>query len=59
MEKQRDFSLVLGEPLCQLWQRERLAGGTLQLLQWRVLVLALLTVVPLEELIERLFQTVF
>ena len=42
-----DFSLVLGGPLYQLWRRTRLAGDTLQLLNRRIVVLALLAWVPL------------
>jgi hypothetical protein len=42
-----DFSLVLGGPLYQLWQRTRLAGNALQLLHRRVIALVLLTWAPL------------
>jgi hypothetical protein len=42
-----DFSLVLGGPLFQLWRRTRLAGGHLELLRRRVIVMVLLTWMPL------------
>jgi hypothetical protein len=42
-----DFSLVLGGPLYQLLLRTRLAGGTLQLLHRRVIVLTLVAWAPL------------
>ena len=42
-----DFSLVLGGPLYQLWQRTRLAGDALQLLHRRIVVLTLLAWAPL------------
>jgi hypothetical protein len=43
----RDFSLVLGGPLFQLWRRARLSGDALQLLRVRVLVISLLCWLPL------------
>ena len=42
-----DFSLVLGGPLFQLWQRTRLAGDALQMQHRRMLVVTLLSWVPL------------
>ena len=42
-----DFSLVLGGPLFQFWQRTRLAGDALQLLHRRIVVLTLLAWAPL------------
>src|SRR5687767_12353824 len=42
-----DFSLVLGGPLFQLWQRTRLAGDALQLLHRRIVVLTALAWAPL------------
>ena len=42
-----DFSLVLGGPLYQLFQRTRLAGDALELLHRRVVVLTLLAWAPL------------
>ena len=42
-----DFSLVLGGPLFQLWQRARLAGDALQMQHRRMLVVTLLSWVPL------------
>jgi hypothetical protein len=42
-----DFSLVLGGPLYQLWQRSRLAGDALQMLHRRVIVLAAVAWLPL------------
>ena len=42
-----DFSLVLGGPLFQLWQRTRLAGDALQMQDRRVFVMTLLSWVPL------------
>ena len=42
-----DFSLVLGGPLYQLWQRAHLAGDALQLLRRRIVVLTVLAWVPL------------
>src|SRR6476469_9046272 len=38
MAESADFSLVLGAPLYQLWQRGRLAGDALQLLHRRLVV---------------------
>jgi hypothetical protein len=43
----RDFSLVLGGPLFQLWRRARLSGDALQLLRLRMIVIALLCWLPL------------
>jgi len=66
LQESCDFSLVLGGPLYQLWRRTRLTGDTLQLLHRRILMLALLawvplllTMIPLEELLERLLKIVF
>ena len=42
-----NFSLVLGGPLFQFWQRTRLAGDALQLLHRRIVVLTLLAWAPL------------
>src|SRR6266550_5563408 len=42
-----DFSLVLGGPLYQLFRRAHLSGDTLELLQRRILVIALLAWLPL------------
>jgi hypothetical protein len=42
-----NFSLVLGGPVFQLWQRTRLAGDALQLLHRRIVVLTLLAWAPL------------
>ena len=42
-----NFSLVLGGPLFQLWQRTRLAGDALQLLHRRIVVLTLVAWAPL------------
>jgi hypothetical protein len=42
-----DFSLVLGGPLYQLFQRTRIAGDTWTLLRRRIVVLALLAWAPL------------
>ena len=42
-----DFSLVLGGPLYQLWRRSRLTGDGLQLIQRRLLVMALVSWAPL------------
>lgn len=46
-ESPDDFSLVLGGPLYQLWRRTRLAGNTLDLLQRRIIVIALFAWAPL------------
>ena len=43
----RDFSLVLGGPLFQIFRRTRLSGDLLELLKRRILVLAGLTWLPL------------
>jgi hypothetical protein len=42
-----DFSLVLGGPLFQLWQRTRLSGNGLELLRRRLIILTALAWVPL------------
>jgi hypothetical protein len=42
-----DFSLVLGGPLYQLWQRTRLTSDALQLIHRRIVVLTLLAWAPL------------
>ena len=42
-----DFSLVLGGPLYQLFRRAHLSGDTLELLQRRILVIALFAWLPL------------
>ena len=42
-----DFSLVLGGPLYQLFQRTRLSGDALELLRRRVLVITLFAWLPL------------
>ncbi len=47
LEEPHDFSLVLGGPLFQLWQRTRLAGDALQMQHRRVFVVTLLSWVPL------------
>jgi hypothetical protein len=47
LQEPPDFSLVLGGPLYQLWRRSRLAGDTLDLLNRRIVVLALLAWLPL------------
>jgi hypothetical protein len=46
-DKSTDFSLVLGGPLFQLFRRAHLTGDTLELLQRRMLVIALLAWLPL------------
>ena len=45
--KNQEFSLVLGGPLYQLFRRAHLAGGTLELLRRRILVISLLAWLPL------------
>ena len=47
MKEADGFSLVLGGPLYQLWRRTRLAGNTLELLQRRIIVIALFAWLPL------------
>ena len=48
LQKDPDFSLVLGGPLYQLWRGTRLAGDSVEhLLRRRLIVLALLTWAPL------------
>jgi hypothetical protein len=47
LQEPPDFSLVLGGPFYQFWRRTRLAGETLDLLQRRIVVLALLAWAPL------------
>ena len=42
-----DFSLVLGGPLYQLFRRAHLAGGTLELVQRRIIIISLLAWLPL------------
>jgi hypothetical protein len=46
-QESRDFSLVLGGPIYQLWRRMRLAGDALELLRRRVIVMVLLAWLPL------------
>lgn len=46
-DEQPDFSLVLGGPLYQLFRRSRLSGDALELLQRRILAIALLSWLPL------------
>jgi hypothetical protein len=43
----RDFSIVLGGPLYQLMRRAHMSGGALELVQRRILSLALVTWLPL------------
>jgi hypothetical protein len=43
----RDFSLVLGGPLYQMWRRTRLTGGELESLHQRLVTMVTLTWVPL------------
>jgi hypothetical protein len=45
--KPTDFSLVIGGPLYQLFRRTRLSGDALDLVQRRILVIAMLTWLPL------------
>ena len=45
--KPADFSLVIGGPLYQLFRRTRLSGDALDLVQRRILVIAMLTWLPL------------
>jgi len=45
-QEPRDFSLVLGGPLFQMWRRTHLAGPTLELLDRRVLVITLFAWLP-------------
>jgi len=47
IDKSTDFSLVLGGPLFQLLRRAHLTGGTLELLQRRILLISLLAWLPL------------
>ena len=47
LDRSTDFSLVLGGPLFQLLRRAHLAGGALNLLQRRILVISLLAWLPL------------
>lgn len=47
LQEPRDFSLVLGGPLYQLWLRAHLTGNALQLLRRRIISLAVLAWVPL------------
>jgi hypothetical protein len=47
IDKSTDFSLVLGGPLFQLLRRAHLTGGTLELLQRRMLMISLFTWLPL------------
>jgi len=42
-----DFSLVLGGPLFQLWQRAHLSGNALQMVRRRIVVLVLVSWLPL------------
>src|SRR4051812_24605633 len=43
----KDFSLVLGGPLYQLWRRTRMAGAAMQLVRRRILAMLLLAWLPL------------
>ena len=47
LDRSTDFSLVLGGPLFQLLRRAHLAGGALDLLQRRIVVISLLAWLPL------------
>jgi hypothetical protein len=47
LKEPRDFSLILGGPLYQLWRRTRLAGDALDLLQHRLVAMLLITWAPL------------
>jgi hypothetical protein len=47
LDTSTDFSLVLGGPLFQLLRRAHLAGGSLELLRRRVLMISLLAWLPL------------
>jgi hypothetical protein len=47
IEETRDFSLVLGGPLFQFLRRAHLAGGALELVRRRAIILALLAWLPL------------
>ena len=47
LEKQPDFSLVLGGPLFQLFRRGHLSGDTLELLHRRVILITVIAWVPL------------
>lgn len=42
LDKQPDFSLVLGGPLCQLLRRARLTDDALMMLRQRIVVMSLL-----------------
>jgi hypothetical protein len=47
LQESPDFSLVLGGPLYQLFQKAHLSGGHLELLQRRILLISLFAWVPL------------
>jgi hypothetical protein len=47
LREPRDFSLVLGGPLFQLFRKAHLTGDALELVRQRIIVLALLTWLPL------------
>jgi hypothetical protein len=47
LQKYKDFSLVLGGPLYQLFRRAHLSGGHLELARRRMIVICLLAWVPL------------
>ena len=47
LEDSPDFSLVLGGPLYQLFQRSHLSGGALELLHRRILFIPLFAWLPL------------
>ena len=60
MKESTDFSLVLGGPLYQMFRRAHLSGDTLELLRRRIVFIALLlTMMPLEELLKKLFGVLF
>jgi hypothetical protein len=46
-QEPRDFSLVLGGPVFQLFRKSHLAGDALELLHWRLLVITLVAWLPL------------
>jgi hypothetical protein len=47
LRRSQDFSLVVGGPLFQLLRRSHLSGDALQLVQWRIVVVAIVTWLPL------------
>ena len=47
LREPRDFSLVLGGPLFQLFRKAHLTGDALELVRQRIIVLSLFTWLPL------------